>query len=89
MRNILAVCKRELKTYFTSPIAYVVLGIFLALAGYLFYSHLAIYSLRSFQAMSDPNSETALNVIEWVTRPLFDNLAVVWASSLPACLCCS
>lgn len=83
MRNILAVCKRELKTYFTSPIAYVVLGIFLVLAGYLFYSHLAIYSLRSFQAMSDPHSETALSVTEWVTRPLFDNLGILLLFMMP------
>jgi len=83
MRNMLAVCKREIKTYFTSPVAYVVLGIFLVIAGYFFYSQLAFYSLRSFQAMSDPNSETALSVTEWVTRPLFGKLSILLLCMVP------
>ena len=37
MRNFLAIFKREIKSYFTSPIAYVVIGLFLILAGIFFY----------------------------------------------------
>jgi ABC-2 type transport system permease protein len=36
MRNVLAVAERELRAYFLSPLAYVVIFLFLALAGYLF-----------------------------------------------------
>jgi ABC-2 type transport system permease protein len=36
MRNILAVAERELRSYFTSPVAYVVTALFLLMAGYLF-----------------------------------------------------
>ncbi|MBV9544997.1 MAG: ABC transporter permease, partial [Chloroflexi bacterium] len=36
MRNVWAVATRELRTYFLSPVAYVVIALFLALSGYLF-----------------------------------------------------
>jgi ABC-2 type transport system permease protein len=36
MRNVWAVAVRELRGYFLSPIAYVIIALFLALAGYLF-----------------------------------------------------
>src|SRR5215470_7513095 len=41
MRNILAIVERELRAYFNSPIAYVVLTIFVFLAGIFFRSILA------------------------------------------------
>jgi ABC-2 type transport system permease protein len=36
MRNVLAVAERELRSYFISPVAYVVMALFLLMAGYLF-----------------------------------------------------
>ena len=36
MRNTLAIAERELKSYFVSPVAYVVTALFLLIAGYLF-----------------------------------------------------
>ncbi|HEV7663188.1 MAG TPA: ABC transporter permease subunit, partial [Chloroflexota bacterium] len=36
MKNVWAVSNRELRSYFLSPLAYVVIALFLALAGYLF-----------------------------------------------------
>ena len=41
MRNILAIVERELRAYFNSPIAYVVLTIFVFLSGIFFRSILA------------------------------------------------
>jgi ABC-2 type transport system permease protein len=37
MRNIIAIYRRELGSYFTSPIAYIVIGVFLSITGLLFY----------------------------------------------------
>ena len=37
MKSILVIAERELKTYFVSPIAYVVLTIFTFLSGFVFY----------------------------------------------------
>src|SRR5687768_17075718 len=36
IRNILAVAEREIKSYFVSPVAWVVTAVFIALWGYLF-----------------------------------------------------
>ena len=36
MRNILAIAQKELKSYFASPIAYIVIGFFALLFGYFF-----------------------------------------------------
>ena len=37
MRNIIAIYRRELGSYFASPIAYIVIGVFLSITGLLFY----------------------------------------------------
>lgn len=51
MRTALAIARREMKTYFNSPIAYIVIGVFLLVAGWLYFSTLFIMgqaSLRGF-----------------------------------------
>jgi ABC-2 type transport system permease protein len=39
MKGILAIYRREMHSYFVSPIAYIVVGVFLLLAGFFFYSY--------------------------------------------------
>src|SRR5206468_9857133 len=41
MQNVLAIWQREMKAYFVSPIAYVVLTVFLFLSGFFFTSILS------------------------------------------------
>ena len=43
MRNILAIVERELRAYFISPIAYVILGVFLFVMGVIFAKFVDIY----------------------------------------------
>ncbi|MCK5421808.1 MAG: ABC transporter permease, partial [Deltaproteobacteria bacterium] len=43
--NFYPILKKELRSYFTSLIAYVVLAVFLVLAGYYFYTDLALFVL--------------------------------------------
>jgi ABC-2 type transport system permease protein len=43
--NFYPIFKKELRSYFTSLIAYVVLAVFLVLAGYYFYTDLALFVL--------------------------------------------
>jgi ABC-2 type transport system permease protein len=51
MRNILAVYRKELSLYFVSLIAYVVIGIFLAIGGFFFDRILGFIIQQSFMAM--------------------------------------
>jgi len=82
MRNFWTIFKRELRVYFTSPIAYAIMVIFLVAAGYFFYNSLAYYSLLSFQAMRNPYLEN-LNLVDMVLSPLFGNISVVMLLMVP------
>ncbi len=87
MRKSLAIFKKELRSYFVSPIAYVVLAVFLGLAGYFFYSQLATFIRASLiytqQAMQFRMSMPAMNVNEWVIRPFFYNLSIITLFLIP------
>ena len=51
MRQALKIFKKEFNDYFTSPIAYIVIAVFLILTGWLFFSTFFIYrqvNLRDF-----------------------------------------
>lgn len=47
MRNTLTITAKEFKSYLSSPMAYIVIGIFLALSGFFFSSSSSTYSLTS------------------------------------------
>lgn len=84
MANILAIFKKELRSYFVSPVAYGVLAIFTVIAGYFFWIITAFYQTASLQSMMNPQAAQGLNPTEWVFRPLFRNLAVVMLFMMPA-----
>ncbi len=74
MRNFYFILVREVRAYFASPIAFVVITIFTVLTGYYFYHIFASFSMLSFQAATDPliaSRYGALNVTEFVIRPFF------------------
>jgi ABC-2 type transport system permease protein len=50
MRGVLAIYRKEMGHYFVSPIAYMVAGVFLVLAGYFFYYFVAIFMERALEA---------------------------------------
>ena len=50
MRNILAIAHKELRSYFASPIAYVIIGFFAILYGYFFAFILQAFVRQSMQA---------------------------------------
>jgi ABC-2 type transport system permease protein len=81
--NFYPILKKELKSYFVSPIAYIVITIFLVISGYFFYSSFAFYNLLSMQAASSPYGLHGLNITEGVLRPLFLNLSVVMLLLIP------
>lgn len=84
MRNIVAIARRELQSYFASPIAYVMLGLFALIFGWMFYSFLRFFAeqgLRMSQfGMEGPQ---ALNVNEMMIRPLLLQAGVVVLFFLP------
>ena len=49
MRNILAIAQKELRSYFASPIAYIIIGFFALPFGVFFYLYLRAFVRQSLQ----------------------------------------
>jgi ABC-2 type transport system permease protein len=81
--KIWPVFKKELRLYFSSPVAWVVMTIFLFIAGYFFYSIFAFYTLASMQSAMNPQMARELNVTDSVLRPLFSNVSVILLLLMP------
>ena len=75
--------KKELRLYFTSPVAYVILAIFLLIAGYFFFSIFSFFTRASMQMAMNPQMGRDLNVTDSVLRPLFSNVSVILLLLMP------
>ena len=86
MGNAFTIAGRELRSYFTSPLAYVLLAAFLALGGYFFFALLSAFNqtLMIYGMMRNPELLTRLNLNELVIRPLLHNLSVLLIFLVPA-----
>ncbi|MBN1356678.1 ABC transporter permease subunit [bacterium] len=76
--------KREFASFFVSPVAYVVLAIFLIITGILFYSNLLWYYQNSFGMFQDPYMIRSMNLTDDLIRPLFANISVILMFMIPA-----
>jgi len=56
MRNVFTICGREVKAYFTSPIAYLLMGLFGLITGFMFYSATPLHQRQHQQQMSGQSS---------------------------------
>ena len=85
MKNVLAIAGKDLRSYFTSPVAYVVLTGFLLLGGWFFFNLLANFNqmLMAYMSVSSPEVLEGMNLNEWVVAPLLHNLAVVLVILVP------
>jgi ABC-2 type transport system permease protein len=81
--NVWPIFKKEMRLYFTSPIAWVILTIFLLVSGYFFYSIFAFFTLASMQSAMNPAMARDLNVTDSVLRPLFSNVSVILLLLMP------
>jgi ABC-2 type transport system permease protein len=82
MTNILAIAHKELRSYFASPIAYVVLGLWALLYGY-FYASLLSFFVRQSMQMSQFGGAQPVNVNEQFIRLLFQNVTILILFLMP------
>lgn len=66
MRPTLSLIRREFSAYFHSPIAYVVLAVFLAVTGHLFYLSLELLTAQGPKGISYPMELIVNNVPFWL-----------------------
>jgi ABC-2 type transport system permease protein len=83
MTNVWIIARKELKSYFSSPIAYIILAIFAVIFGYFFYSATAVFVQYSMQAMMQRGMAPPMNVNDFVIRPMLSNVSVIVLFLMP------
>jgi ABC-2 type transport system permease protein len=83
MRNILAIAQKELRSYFASPIAYVVIGFFALIFGWFYVALLNFFVQQSMQMGAAGQGAGPVNVNQQMVRFLLQNAAVVILFVLP------
>lgn len=82
MKAIWAILRKELKSYFSSPVAYIVLFVFLILSGIFFFIYLQGFT----EAQFDPRFQLLrerLSLNDFVIRPYFGTISVVLLLMMP------
>ena len=80
MRNIIAIADKELRSYFSSPIAYIIIGFFLLPFGVFFYLYLTSFVRASMQQAQFGG---AMNINQNVIRYVLQNASVIILFVMP------
>ncbi len=83
MQNMVAIWQREMKSYFVSPIAYVVLTVFLFLSGFFFYSILTAVVHQTLMQSQFGQGAQPVDVPGVVSRSFFGTMSVVLLFMIP------
>jgi len=83
MRNIWILARKELRSYFASPIAYIVLAMFAVIFGFFFYSATALFVNFSMRSAMERGFTPPANLNDFIIRPLFSNLSVIALFLMP------
>jgi ABC-2 type transport system permease protein len=81
LHNIFAIAGKELRGYFASPIAWVMMGLFALIFGWFFMAYLSWFVQNSMQ--SQFGGAPQMNVNERLLRPLLSNASVIVLFLLP------
>ena len=82
MRNVWIIFRKELRSYFVSPIAYLLLAMFAGIFGFFFWNILGFFIREGTEAMMS-GQMFPMNLNERVIRPLLSNISVVGLFLIP------
>ena len=82
MRNIWIICSKELKSYFTSWVAYVLLTLFAVVFGFVFWTAMEYFVTASME-MQMSGQSYPMNINEQIIRPLLGNVSVLGLFLIP------
>jgi len=82
MRNIWIICRKELRSYFVSPIAYLLLVMFALIFGFFFWNVLQYFVFMGMESQMR-GQEMPMNLNEQVVRPLLSNVGVIGLFFIP------
>ena len=83
MTNILAIAHKELRSYFASPIGYIVLGLFSLLYGYFYYTFLLYFVRQGTQLGQFGANGQTLNINQDMIRYLMQNVTLLVLFLMP------
>ncbi len=82
MRNIWTIYRKELKSYFSSWVAYLLLAFFAVLFGWVFANSMNYFVYESMMANMQGGG-MPMNVNDWVVRPVLMNVGVISLFVIP------
>jgi ABC-2 type transport system permease protein len=82
MRNAWVICRKELGSYFASPVAYLLLFMFGLIFGYFFWAALQFF-VREGIEMQMQGQSMPMNINEQIIRPLLSNVSVIGLFFIP------
>ena len=85
MTNIWAIAYKELRSYFVSPVAYVILAGFLLLCGWFFWVYLTQFSqtVAMYAQFQQPQMLEQMNLNDMVMAPLLQNMVIIFLIMVP------
>jgi ABC-2 type transport system permease protein len=83
MRNIVAIAQKELRSYFASPIGYIVIGFFALLYGWFYVTMLNYFVRQSLQMSQFGGAPEAMNINQIMIRPLLQNVTILLLFLMP------
>jgi gliding motility-associated transport system permease protein len=82
MRNVWIICRKELRSYFVSPVAWLLLTMFAVIFGFFFWNSLGYFVYLGMEA--NMAGETyPMNINEMVIRPLLSNINILGLFFVP------
>ncbi len=82
MRNIWIICRKELRSYFVSPIAYILLAMFAIIFGFFFWVIVGGFVNAAMESQMR-GEQFPMNINEQVIRPLISNIGVIGLFLIP------
>src|ERR1700733_8608087 len=82
MRNAWIICRKELGSYFVSPVAYLLLTMFAVIFGFFFWNALGFFVFEGME-MQMRGQMVPMNLNEQVIRPLLSNASVIGLFIIP------
>ncbi len=82
MRNVWIIFRKEIRSYFVSPIAYLLLTTFALIFGFFFWNLLGFFVVRGMEAQMS-GQMFPMNLNEMLIRPLLSNVSVIGLFFIP------
>lgn len=82
MRNVFIIAGKEFRSYFASPIAYLLLTMFALIFGFFFWNMLGVFVFMGMESQMRGQA-MPMNINEQIIRPLLSNTSVIGLFFIP------